>query len=107
MKKAASLALAVALASGSMFAQAYQAGDLILRLGATTVAPNDDSDSITLPTEPATVLRGVEVDRLARLHGDLGQPERRAVDGQVRLRAAAGAKDGADVGQRAGHGAAA
>ena len=62
MKKAASLALAVALASGSMFAQAYQAGDLILRLGAATVAPNDDSDSITLPTEPATVLRGVEVD---------------------------------------------
>ncbi|MEP0202136.1 MAG: OmpW family outer membrane protein [Halioglobus sp.] len=62
MKKAASLALAVSLASGSMFAQAYQAGDLILRLGATTVSPNDDSDNITLPTDPATVLRGVEVD---------------------------------------------
>jgi hypothetical protein len=32
MKNAVSLALAVALASGSMLAQAYQAGDLILRL---------------------------------------------------------------------------
>ena len=62
MKNAVSLALAVALASGSMLAQAYQAGDLILRLGATTVAPNDDSDNITLPTDPVTVLRGVEVD---------------------------------------------
>jgi len=62
MKNAVSLALAVALASGSMLAQAYQAGDLILRLGAATVAPNDDSDNITLPTDPVTVLRGVEVD---------------------------------------------
>ena len=62
MKNAVSLALAVALASGSLLAQAYEEGDFILRLGAATVSPNEDSDNISLPTDPVTVLNGVEVD---------------------------------------------
>lgn len=48
MKKALSLALAVAAASGSMMAQAYEAGDWILRAGAVTVAPDADSDEVPI-----------------------------------------------------------
>ncbi|MEH6592970.1 MAG: OmpW family outer membrane protein, partial [Halioglobus sp.] len=55
-------ALIAAMAGGSVAAQAYEEGDWILRLGATTVAPNDDSEKIVLPTEPPTVLKGVSVD---------------------------------------------
>lgn len=63
MRKALPLALvAVIAASGSFSAQAYQAGDWILRAGAINVSPDEDSDNITLPTEPATVLNGVDVD---------------------------------------------
>ncbi len=62
MRKALSMALAVAMAGGSLAAHAYEAGDWILRAGAATVTPNDDSDRIVLPTEPPTVIRGVEID---------------------------------------------
>ncbi len=62
MKKLLIAATVAALAGGSLAAQAHNEGDIILRVGVTTVAPNDDSDRITLPTEPPTVLRGVEVD---------------------------------------------
>jgi len=62
MKRLLMAATVAALASGSLLAQAHNEGDIILRLGAATVAPNEDSDRITLPTEPPTVLRGVEVD---------------------------------------------
>lgn len=47
MKRA--LALAVALAAISATAQAYEQGDWVLRVGATTVAPDTDSDDINLP----------------------------------------------------------
>jgi outer membrane protein len=42
---------------------AYEQGDIIFRGGITTVAPNDDSAAIALPTVPPTVLpSGVSVD---------------------------------------------
>jgi outer membrane protein len=63
MNKALPIALlAAGLASGSMSAHALQAGDWILRAGAIMVDPQEDSDKITIPTEPPTVLKGVEVD---------------------------------------------
>lgn len=46
MKKALTMALAVALAGGSVMAQAYEKGDWIVRAGATTVDPDTDSDLI-------------------------------------------------------------
>ncbi|MEM1111137.1 MAG: OmpW family outer membrane protein [Pseudomonadota bacterium] len=62
MKKVITMTLFAAIAGGSLGAQAYDADDWIVRVGAATVAPNDDSDSISVPTDPPTVLRGVEVD---------------------------------------------
>jgi outer membrane protein len=55
------MAAALPLAIGCLVAPyttAHEAGDIILRAGAVTVAPNDDSDPIRLPTDPATVLPG-------------------------------------------------
>ena len=49
MKKALTMALVVAMAGGSVVAQAYEQGDWILRVGATTVDPDTDSDNINLP----------------------------------------------------------
>jgi outer membrane protein len=49
MKKALTITLAVALVGGSVIAQAYEQGDWILRVGATTVDPDTDSDDINLP----------------------------------------------------------
>ncbi len=49
MKKALTIALAAALATGGMVAQAYEQGDWVLRVGATTVDPDTDSDNINLP----------------------------------------------------------
>lgn len=49
MKRACTLALAVTLTGGSVVGQAYEQGDWILRLGATTVAPDSNSDDINLP----------------------------------------------------------
>lgn len=62
MNKALMATLVAVLAGASAGSYAYEEGDWLIRVGATTVAPNDDSDKITLPTEPPTVLRGVEVD---------------------------------------------
>lgn len=62
MKHVINLAIATVLAGAAVNAQAYEAGDWVLRLGATTVAPNEDSDRINLPTSPATVLSGVSID---------------------------------------------
>jgi outer membrane protein len=62
MKNILSVAILAAMASGSLSVQAYEEGDWILRVGAATVAPNEDSDGITIPTEPATELRGVDID---------------------------------------------
>lgn len=54
-------ATGIALASVSV--QAYEQGDIIFRTGVATVAPNDDSDAIVLPTLPEDALRnGVAVD---------------------------------------------
>jgi outer membrane protein len=63
MKKVLTLAVAAALASGAAMTHAYEAGDWILRAGAVTVAPDTDSDAISIPTSPPTVLpNGVDVD---------------------------------------------
>ncbi len=64
MKKALTLALVTAaMAGGSIATQAYEAGDWIVRVGATTVDPDTDSDAIRIPTSPPTVLpNGVDVD---------------------------------------------
>ncbi|TGD71945.1 hypothetical protein E4634_17715 [Mangrovimicrobium sediminis] len=56
MKKVINLALAVALASGAVATQAYEAGDLILRAGIVTVDPNASSDKIDLGVEGVPVL---------------------------------------------------
>lgn len=49
MKRALTLALAVALVGVNAAAQAYEQGDWILRVGATTVDPDTNSDDINLP----------------------------------------------------------
>lgn len=49
MKKVLAQGLAVALSAISLAGQAYEQGDWILRVGATTVAPDTDSDDINLP----------------------------------------------------------
>lgn len=49
MKKVLTMGLAVALAGGSVVGYAYEQGDWILRVGATTVDPDTDSDDINLP----------------------------------------------------------
>lgn len=67
MKQVTGLVLGVALMSGAGLAQAYQAGDWILRVGATTVAPDEDSQAIRLPTAPPTVLPGVGIDNDTQL----------------------------------------
>jgi len=61
MKKVLAATLVAGLVGGAVSAQAYEQGDWIVRIGATTVAPNEDSDNIVLPTEPPTVLKGVSV----------------------------------------------
>jgi outer membrane protein len=48
MKKALTMALVATLAGGSVMAQAYEKGDFIFRVGATTVAPDSDSTGIDL-----------------------------------------------------------
>jgi outer membrane protein len=52
MKRALSIALAAALAGGTMMAQAYEKGDFVLRLGAVNVDPDSDSSDINLPGVP-------------------------------------------------------
>ena len=55
--------MAAGLGTGSIGAQAYEQGDIILRAGITTVVPNDDSDAIILPGVPEDTLRnGVSVE---------------------------------------------
>ncbi len=49
MRNAWRLALAVALGSASFAGQAYEQGDWVLRVGATTVEPDTRSDDINLP----------------------------------------------------------
>lgn len=49
MKRALTITLAAALAGGSMLGHAYEQGDWILRVGATTVDPDTNSDDINLP----------------------------------------------------------
>ena len=46
MKNVLTLAVAAALAGGTALCHAYEAGDWILRAGATTVAPDTDSDRV-------------------------------------------------------------
>jgi outer membrane protein len=67
MKQVTRLALAALLVGGAVNTHAYEAGDWIVRLGATTVAPDEDSDSVVLPTAPATVLPGVSIDNDTQL----------------------------------------
>jgi outer membrane protein len=50
MKRVSTIAAAVALACASVAGHAYEQGDWILRVGATTVDPDTQSDTIYLPT---------------------------------------------------------
>lgn len=52
MKKVLSVALAAALVSGGMMAQAYEKGDFVLRVGAANADPDADSSNINLPGVP-------------------------------------------------------
>ena len=61
MKKILSTAVMATLMSGALSVQAYEEGDWIVRVGAVTVAPNESSDNIVLPTDPVTVLKGASV----------------------------------------------
>ena len=61
MRKVLCAAIAASLLGGAVSTQAYEEGDWIVRVGATTVAPNESSDDIVLPTSPPTVLKGVTV----------------------------------------------
>jgi outer membrane protein len=49
MNRALTITAAIALACASAAGQAYEQGDWILRVGATTVDPDTDSDDINLP----------------------------------------------------------
>jgi outer membrane protein len=62
MKKAVSIALAAALAAGTMMAQAYEKGDFVLRLGAVNVDPDSDSSNINLPGGVPTLHTEVKDD---------------------------------------------
>jgi outer membrane protein len=66
MKKALMIALVIAMAGGSVIAQAYEQGDWIIRLGATTVDPDTDSDDIKLPGDeigiPGAITLKADVD---------------------------------------------
>ena len=62
MRKVLSAAVVAALVSGAVSVQAYEEGDWIVRVGVTTVAPDESSDEIVLPTTPPTVLKGVSVN---------------------------------------------
>jgi outer membrane protein len=61
MRKILSTAVVATLMSSALGVQAYEEGDWIVRVGAVTVAPNESSDNIVLPTSPPTVLNGVSV----------------------------------------------
>ncbi len=68
MRKFTTLAIAAAVAAAaSAGANAYEAGDIIIRAGAVTVAPDVDSDKVVLPTSPETVFPGVDVDNDTQL----------------------------------------
>ena len=56
-----STAVMFLLISAAVSVQAYEEGDWIVRVGAVTVAPNESSDNIVLPTNPPTVLKGASV----------------------------------------------
>lgn len=64
MKTKLAVAVTAAIAAGgALTAQAHEAGDIIIRAGIANVDPSGNSESIVLPTEPATVLPGgVDVD---------------------------------------------
>jgi outer membrane protein len=61
MRKILSTAVVATLMSAALSVQAYEEGDWIVRVGAVTVAPNESSDNIVLPTNPPTVLKGASV----------------------------------------------
>jgi len=60
MKRTLPMALAVVIGSFGMASPAYEQGDWILRVGATTVAPDTNSDDINLP--PGGLVAEAEVD---------------------------------------------
>jgi len=51
-----------ALAVLPMTAMAYQAGDMVLRVGAATVDPDTDSDAVVIPALGVNLNDGVDVD---------------------------------------------
>lgn len=63
MQKKLVIALAAAgLAASSLAVQAHEQGDIIVRVGVTTVAPDADSDAVVLPDPVGTLPGGVDVD---------------------------------------------
>ncbi len=62
MKKStlAKMVLAALILAPSAFA--YESGDILVRAGLTTVAPNDDSRNVNVDALGGTVGLGVEVD---------------------------------------------
>ena len=62
MKKStlATMVLAALISAPSAFA--YEAGDILVRAGLTTVAPNDDSSNVNVDALGGNVGMGVEVD---------------------------------------------
>ncbi len=63
MKKQLVIAVAAAtMAMGALSVNAYEQGDIILRAGIVTVAPDADSDPIVLPDPVGTLPSGVDVD---------------------------------------------
>lgn len=64
MKKTLTMALLVALAGSTVPAFAYQQGDWGVRLGAATVDPDTDSDTVNLPTGLEAVVRAKDDTQL-------------------------------------------
>lgn len=63
MKKQLVIAVAAAtMAMGALSVNAYEQGDIVLRAGLVTVAPDADSDPIVLPDPVGTLPNGVDVD---------------------------------------------
>lgn len=52
----------LALAVAAPFAQAFEAGDIIVRAGAVTVDPHEDSSNITLDGAPTTLKASLDSD---------------------------------------------
>ena len=67
MKKSALATLVLAALVSAPSAFAYEAGDIIVRAGLTSVSPNDDSSNVNVDALGGNVGMGVEVDSNTQL----------------------------------------